>query len=171
MFARGAKASHMRKLELAASKPKRTHKKKHHVARVRNEELHEHNTAVTEAERRRLAEEAEANRNQDNARGTGGRRRTRRRSLRRLGPLARLVRNPTRRELSALLRRGGAPQPGYDVHPAQKYAAYLRVIVPPFDRDEAGPLPNTMDPGLSPDQQTALLGRALRALRRQQAVV
>jgi hypothetical protein len=36
----------------------------------------------------------------------GGRRRgTRRRTLRRLGPLARLVRNPTRRELSALLRR------------------------------------------------------------------
>lgn len=101
MFSRGAKASHKRKLELAAKKPERTHTKKHHVRRVRDEELHEHNTAVTEAEQRRLAAEREANESQDNARRTGGRRRTRRRR----GVLARLIRNPTRRQLKALLRR------------------------------------------------------------------
>ena len=105
MFSRGAKASHKRKLELAAEKPKRTHKKKHHVTRVRDEELHEYNTAVTEAEQRRLAAEDEANESQDKARGltrrTGGRRRTRRRR----GLLARLIRNPTRRQLKALLGR------------------------------------------------------------------
>ena len=100
MFAKGAEKKRRMMEKLAASKPKRTHRK-HYVTRVRNE----HTAAVTEAERQRLAAEEEANRNQDEARGTGGRRRTRRRSLRRLGPLARLVRNPTRRELSALLRR------------------------------------------------------------------
>ena len=112
MFSRGAKASHKRKLELAAKKPKRTHKKKHHVIHVRNPELHEYNKGLpkpaedTEAEQRRLAAEDEANESQDKARGltrrTGGRRRTRRRR----GLLGRLIRNPTRRQLKALRERG-----------------------------------------------------------------
>ena len=92
MFSRGAKASHKRKLELAAKKPERTHTKKHRVRRVRDEELHEHNTAVTAAEQRRLAAEEEANRNQDEARH-GGRRTRRTRRTRRV------LRNPTRRAL------------------------------------------------------------------------
>ena len=94
MFSRGAKASHKRKLELAAKKPERTHTKKHRVTRVRDEELHEHNTAVTAAEQRRLAAEEEANRNQDEARRRGRGRRTRRTRRTR-----RVLRNPTRRAL------------------------------------------------------------------------
>jgi hypothetical protein len=101
MFAKGAEKKRRMVEKIAAKKPKRTHKKKHHVTRVRDEELHEHNMAVTEAEQRRLAAEREANERQDKARGTGGRRRTRRRR----GVLARLIRNPTRRQLKALLRR------------------------------------------------------------------
>jgi len=93
MFSRGAKASHKRKLELAAKKPERTHTKKHRVARVRDEELHEHNTAVTAAEQRRLAAEEEANRNQDERLRHGGRRTRRTRRTRRV------LRNPTRRAL------------------------------------------------------------------------
>ena len=122
MFSRGAKASHKRKLELAAKKPKRTHTKKpHRKTVVRDEELHEHNTAVTEAEQRRLAAEREANDNQDKARGTGGRRRTRRRR----GVLARLVRNPTRRQLKALLGRRGGRNNGT---PEQEYTNYYRIV-------------------------------------------
>lgn len=105
MFAKGAEKKRRMVEKIAAKKPKRTHKKPHRKTVVRDAALHEHNTAVAEAEERRLEEEREANDNQDKARGTGGRRRTRRRSLRRLGPLARLVRNPTRRQLSALLGR------------------------------------------------------------------
>ena len=101
MYAKGAEKHRRMAERVAAKKPKRTHKKKHHVTRVRDEELHEHNTAVTEAEERRLAAEREANERQDKARGTGGRRRTRRRR----GLLGRLVQNPTRRQLKALLGR------------------------------------------------------------------
>ena len=107
MFSRGAKASHKRKLELAAKKPKRTHKKKHHVIHVRNPELHEYNKGLPKPAAPSAAAAAAdaADRAQDDARGTvaarGGRRTRRRRGL-----LGRLVRNPTRRQLKALRERG-----------------------------------------------------------------
>ena len=115
MFSRGAKASHKRKLELAAKKPKRTHKKKHHVIHVRNPELHEYNKGLPKAAAPSAAAAAAdaADRAQDDARGTvaarGGRRTRRRRGL-----LGRLIRNPTRRQLKALLgRRGGGLEEEY----------------------------------------------------------
>jgi len=112
MFKKGAEKTKRMKEKLAAKTPKRTHKKKHHVTRVRDEELHEHNTAVTAAEQHRLAAEKEANDNQDKARGTGGRRRRTVRTirmkkgeyLREHHHLFRVLRNPTRRALNAELR-------------------------------------------------------------------
>jgi len=108
MFKKGAEKTKRMKEKLAAKTPKRTHKKKHHVTRVR----YDHDTTVTEAEQHRLAAEKEANDNQDKARGTGGRRRRTVRTirmkkgeyLREHHHLFRVLRNPTRRALNAELR-------------------------------------------------------------------
>jgi hypothetical protein len=103
MYAKGAEKHRRMAEKVAAKKPKRTHKKKHHVTRVRNEELHEYNSGLHPAPvpTPSAAKEAEADKTHDLTRGTGGRRRTRRRR----GVLARLIRNPTRRQLKALLGR------------------------------------------------------------------
>lgn len=106
MYAKGAEKHRRMAEKVAAKKPKRTHKKKHHVTRVRDEELHEYNSGLHPAPvpTPSAAAEAEADKNHDLTRHTavpGGRRRTRRRR----GLLGRLIRNPTRRQLKALLGR------------------------------------------------------------------
>ena len=107
MYAKGAEKHRRMAEKVAAKKPKRTHKKKHHVIHVRNPELHEYNKGLPKAAAPSAAAAASADaadRAQDDARGTvaarGGRRTRRRRGL-----LGRLIRNPTRRQLKALLGR------------------------------------------------------------------